>query len=146
MRRFILSIVALIYTQSTLAFNCTVKNIQGRYAMTLTGTGIAQTPPSIIPFIGPVAGIGIANLNDDASLELTEYLNGAGQIFENINLKGTFSIGKNCIGNAVAINTFNSKEHKYRFVVANSGRTLFLMMTYPTSPILNAELTKIDSK
>lgn len=146
MKKYLLSIAALIYAQGTLAFNCDVKNIQGRYAMTLTGTGITQTPPSIIPFIGPVAGIGVASLNEDASLELIEHLNGAGQIFENIKLKGTFSIEKNCTGNAVAINTFNNKEHKYKFVVANGGRTLFLMMTYPTSPILSAELTKIDSK
>jgi len=146
MKRYQLSIATLIYAKGTLAFNCDVKNIQGRYAMTLTGTGITQSPPSIIPFIGPVAGIGVASLNEDASLELIEHLNGAGQIFENIKLKGKFSIEKNCTGNAIAINTFNNKEHKYKFVVANGGKKLFLMMTYPTSPILNAELTKIDSK
>jgi len=145
MRIITLSIATLLHFQHLFAFECSVKNIQGRYAMALSGTGIAQDPPGIIPFVGPVAGIGIANLKNDASLELVEHLNGAGQIIENIKLKGTFSVTKNCEGEASAINTFNNKEHKYKFVVSAKGQKIILIMTHPTSPILSAELTKIDT-
>lgn len=145
MKIIITSIATFLYFQTLLAFECSIKNIQGRYAMRLSGTGIAQDPPSVIPFVGPLAGIGIANLKSDASLELIEHLNGSGQIIENIKLKGAFSVTKNCMGEASAINTLNNKEHKYKFSVSAKGQKIFLIMTHPTSPILSAELSKIDT-
>lgn len=134
----------LIFQNYAAAFTCSIKNIKGRYSMTLSGTGVEQNPSSIIPFIGPVVGIGTARLEADGSLQLIEHLNGAGQILEGINLKGSYNVNNTCLGEASAINTFNKKEHKYKFVVTNQGRKIHLIMTYPTSPIILSELTRID--
>ncbi len=126
------------------AFTCSAKNITGRYSMSLSGTGLEQHPPSIIPFVGPVVGIGIARLYADGKLQLIEHLNGAGQIIEDIVLEGKYHVNSNCLGQASAVNTFNKKEHTYKFVVSNQGQKIYLIMTYPTSPVILSELARID--
>ncbi|UFP92935.1 hypothetical protein [Gloeobacter morelensis] len=122
---------------------CSLTAVQGDYGFIVNGTGVPTDPPSPIPFLGPLVGVGISHFDGKGNLTLmTEKLNVNGEALDT-SFTGTYQINPDCSGEMIATSTLTGTTNTYSIAVTAYGNEVLLVQKVPTSPVVAATFKKL---